>query len=520
VAVVLLRLKLAIQRRAWGHGGTGQRLAFVFGWLLALVLGLGAGDLVAFLDSSRDGLGDLALVLLLTVVFVSWVLIPVVMPGISDQTVDPARLEQYPISAGQQVAGLLLGALIAPTAMFTFLLAAGGTFAAGESVSARVFVLAAAVVFTVLCVAASRSVQALLAGVLQSRRGRDVAIAATGVLALGGYLISRSANNLTETLLELESAPTEAVLSWLPPGAIGQGMIAVRDGQWGPALAHLLVALAGIGVAVAAWAWAIRRRVRGASGRSAGRGRQRTSAEVSLAPVPLSAWRPSPTLASASQQARYFFFRSPRAVQSAALPAVMGIILAHTFVNDGGLVVAAVFFVLLALLSTAFNLFAFDDTGFSYLIATATPWRPVLIGKALVGLLIVGPVLAALIVVEAALNDVWSSAVAAFAAGTSVALVVMGVGAVISVVAPMNQVHPAGANRGRVLAGVMAGLAAVVLILGLAGFAWVLLSDRVDSTWMALATLPVAGLLAWALLRYAGGRLERDPWRVHDMLHA
>jgi ABC-2 type transport system permease protein len=520
VAVVLVRLKLAIQRRSWGHGGTGQRLAFVFGWLLALVLGLGAGELVAFLDSSRDGLGDLALVVLLTVVFLGWVLIPVVLPGITDQTVDPARLEQYPISAGQQVAGLLLGALIAPTALFTFLLAAGGTFAAGASASARVFVLVAAVVFTVLCVAASRSVQALLAGVLQSRRGRDVAIAATGVLALGGYLISRSANNLAENLLELESAPTEAVLSWLPPGAIGQGVIAVRDDQWGSGLAHLLVALAGIGVAVAAWAWAIRRRVRGTSARSAGRGGQPTSGQVSLAPVPLSAWRPSPTLASASQQARYFFFRSPRAVQSAALPAVMGIVLAHTSVADGGLVIAAVFFVLVALMATAFNLFAFDDTGFSYLIATATPWRPVLVGKALVGLLIVGPVLAALVAVEAALNDLWSTAVAAFAVGASVALVVIGVGAVISVVTPLNQVHPAGPSRRRVLVGVMAGLAAVVLVLGVAGFAWVLLSDQADPTWMALGAVPVAGLLAWALLRYAGGRLERDPWRVHDMLRA
>ena len=185
MAGVLLQLKLAIQRRSFGHGGTAQRAAYVGGWLLAVVLGLGAGAVVALLDASRDGLGDLALVSLLTLVFLGWVLVPVVMPGIGDQTVDPARLEQYPISAGQQVSGLLLGALVAPTALFTLLLAAGGTFATGEAVSARIFVLLAAVVFTVQCVAASRSVQALLSGMLQSRRGRDLVLAASGVLTLG-----------------------------------------------------------------------------------------------------------------------------------------------------------------------------------------------------------------------------------------------------------------------------------------------------------------------------------------------
>ena len=143
-------------------------------------------------------------------------------------------------------------------------------------------------------------------------------------MALGVYLLSQSAHNLSQTLVELENGPTEAVLSWLPPGAIGQGMIAVRDGQWGLALAHLLVAAAGIGVALAVWAWAIRRRVRGSSGRPASRGAQQASTESTLVPVPLTALRPSPTVASAAQQARYYFFRSPRAVQSAALPAVMG----------------------------------------------------------------------------------------------------------------------------------------------------------------------------------------------------
>jgi ABC-2 type transport system permease protein len=519
VAVVLLQLKLAIQRRSFGHGGTGQRIAYVGGWLLALVLGLGSGAVVAFLDESRDGLGDLALVGLLTVVFLGWVLVPVVMPGLGDETVDPARLEQYPISAGQQVSGLLLGALVAPTALFTVLLAAGGTFAAGEAVTARVFVVLAAVVFTVLCVAASRSVQALLSGVLQSRRGRDLVLAASGVVALGLYLLSQSAHNLSQTIVELENGPTEAVLSWLPPGAIGQGMIAVRDGQWGLALTRLVVAAAGIGLALAVWTWAIRRRVRGSSGRPASRGAKQASTESTLIPVPLAALRPSSTVASAAQQARYYFFRSPRAVQSAALPAVMAIVLAHTFVADGGLVPAAVAFVVLALMSVSFNLFAFDDTGFAYLLSAGAPWRRVLVGKSLVGLLTMGTVLALLVVVEAAINDLWSEAAAAFLIGLAVALVMIGVGAVVSVTTPLNQSRPAGANRSRTIIGTFAGLAVVLLICGAIGLGWALVGDSLDQTLMALISVPVAGTIAWALLRYAGTRLAANPWHLQKLLN-
>lgn len=317
----------------------------------------------------------------------------------------------------------------------------------------------------------------------------------------------------------LENGPAEAGLSWLPPGAIGQGMIAVRGGQWGSALTHLLVAVAGIGVALAAWTWGIRRRVRGSSGRTASAGPRRASTESALIPVPLSVMRPSPSVASASQQARYYFFRSPRAVQTAALPAVMGIVLGHTVVADGGLVLAAVFFVLLALLSSSFNVFGFDDTGFAFLLSIGAPWRRILVGKSLVGLLSVSPILAGLVIVEAAVNDLWNDAAAAFVTGIAVGLVVIGVGAVVSVRNPLNHVNPAGANRSRTLIGTLTGIAAVVLIGGSIGFGLPVLGDTLDQTVLALISVAIAGAIAWALLRYAATRLAADPWRVQQRLH-
>lgn len=185
MAVVLLQLKLAIQRRALGRGGGSQRAWFVAGWLLALVLGIAEGAVVDRLASARDGLGDLGLVLALSGMFLGWVLTPLLMPGLGDETVDPERLEQFPITPGDQVLGLLLGSLVAPTALFPFLVAAGGTFASGEDIAARGTVALAAGVFTVLCVAAGRSIGALVAGVMRSRRARDILVVVGGGAVFG-----------------------------------------------------------------------------------------------------------------------------------------------------------------------------------------------------------------------------------------------------------------------------------------------------------------------------------------------
>ena len=520
MAVVLLRLKLAIQRRSRGRGGLAQRVWFVLGWLLALILGVAAGAAVAAADSARDDRGDLGIVLVFTGVFLVWALVPVLLPGIGDQTVDPEKLEQFPLPARDQVAGLLLGGLVAPTALFTFVLAAGATVAADEAWPARVAVLVAAVVFTVLCVAASRSLQALLAGVVRSRRGRDLMIAASGVLALGIYLISQNAHNLTASMLGLQHSATEAVLSWLPPGAIATSIVDARDGSWGTALAHLAVALAAIAGFVALWMWAIRRRVRGSAGTSRpARTGQKSDAALDLIPVPLSAAQPSPRLAAASQQLRYYL-RSPQAIQGALFPLVIGAVLGHTTSgDDSSLMIGTAFFALLATSASSMvtNVFGFDDRGYTFLLAVGAPLRPVFTGKVLVPLVVLLPALAIFVIVESVLRDQWAQALPSLLVGTAVLLIGIGVGAVLSIWAPQNRVTMH-VNRSRALASAFGGLLAVAVIASLVGLGWVLLSDRLNEVILALLTVGIAVAVASALIRWAGNRLAADPWSVKNLL--
>ena len=106
MARVLVALRLAIQRRARGRGALA-RVWFMVRWLGAMALGLFLGYAVAGLDAMRTGVSDLMLAVFFTMVFVVWLIVPVMKPQLAVQTVDPERLEQFPLSAREQVLGPL-----------------------------------------------------------------------------------------------------------------------------------------------------------------------------------------------------------------------------------------------------------------------------------------------------------------------------------------------------------------------------------------------------------------------------
>jgi hypothetical protein len=241
------------------------------------------------------------------------------------------------------------------------------------------------------------------------------------------------------------------------------------------------------------------------------------STNLALVPVLLESMPTSAVTAAASQQLRYLFFRQPRAVQSVVMLPIMGAILAHQMVADAGLTGGAVMITAMCLLATSMYFFSYDDQGFTYVLSAGAPLRQVLLGKALAALIVVLPVMAIFVVVEAVLTARWEEALAALLAGLNVALAGVGVGAVISVMAPQNQVHPGG-NKLRALVGVLAGSVLLLVLVGLLVLAWMLTGDSLGAPLSMLATLPVSALLGWLLLRWAGGRLAADPWRVERAL--
>ncbi len=517
MALVLVRLKLALQRRALGGSGIAQRLGFAVGWLIALVLGFSVGAVVAVFSTLLPASGDLALLILLSLVFVGWVVTPILMPGSADQMADPERLAQYPLTPSQQVTGLLLAGLLAPTALFAFLTAAGGAFASSATVGIRLTVVGCAVVFTVLCLAASRATQALLGGIVDSRRGRDLVVLVTGVISLGIYLLTQNVHNMTESLAGVQNESAESALSWTPPGAVGQAMISAQNGQWGDAAVRLAVAVVSVGLLLLLWAWGIRRFANGGHGAPRRSVTQlRSAVSLSLTPFPVNAARPSALTAAMSQQLRYYLFRSPRAFQSMALSLVLAGFVGHDM-SIYGLVAESAAFTFVAIALHAPNLFAYDDKGFTYLLVTGAPWRPILAGKALAGPIIVIPVMLAVLFVEAALTDQWSQVLLAFVVGLSVVAVAVGLGALVSTWEPQNRIERTGGRR-RALIGVTIEFVLLFALMIAALLAWVLLGGRVGATLLTLCCLFIAVLLGWVLVRAAGSRLARDPFKIEALL--
>ena len=517
MALVLVRLKLALQRRALGGSGIAQRIGFALGWLVALVLGFSVGAVVAEFSARLPAPGDLALLIVLSLVFVGWVVTPILMPGSADQMADPERLALYPLTPRQQVTGLLLAGLLAPTALFAFLTALGGAFTADATVGVRLTVVGCAVVFTVLCLTASRATQALLGGIANSRRGRDLVVLVTGVIGLGIYLLTQDIHRLTESLAAMQQPSAESALSWLPPGAVGQAMISAQNGQWGDVAVRMAVAIACVGLLLLLWAWGIRRFANsGHGGFRHSTAKTRSSVAMSLTPFPVNAARPSVLTAAMSQQLRYYLFRSPRAFQSMALSLVLAGFVGHNM-SSYGLVAESAAFALMAIALHAPNLFAYDDKGFTYLLITGGPWRPVLIGKALAGPLIVIPVMFAVLFVEAGLADGWSQLLVAVVVGVSVVAVAVGLGAFVSIWEPQNRIERTGGRR-RALLGLAVEFVLLFAIMFAGVLAWLLLGGRVSATLLILACLIISVLLGWVLVRAAGSRLARDPFRIEALL--
>ncbi|MFW2335897.1 hypothetical protein [Ilumatobacter sp.] len=517
MALVLVRLKLTIQRRTFGRGGTTQRVLYLAGWTLGLVLGLAVGAAVASFDA-HDGGGELALVGLTTVLFAGWVLLPLMIPVAGDQTVDPAYLEQYPLTARQQVTGLLAAGMISPTALFTFLAVAGGTFATGEPAGGRLTVVVAAALFTVLCVAASRTLLALVAQGLRSRRGRDLVIAGTGVLTVAVYLMTQTAHDLTSEYAQLENGPLEAVLSWLPPGSVGAALLAAHSGDWVAVSAHLIVPVVAVIVLMTVWGWAIRRRVR-VAGHGSASGTRRKHADLTLFPLPFQVLVPSPMSASAAQQFRYVFFRSAKAAQGFLLPVVIAAIAAHASIEDNGLVLSATVFIGIALLSSVFNVFGNDGPGVAYLAIGAPPWRSVLAGKLIAPVPAIGLAVGLFVIVESIVLGRWDQSAAAFLTALGLMAAGLGVGALTSVHFPTDVAGPGG-SRQRALIGVGAGLG-LLLVVALAGGAlWAALRDPIGDVGFGVVAILLGGLVGYGFYRLAARSLVNDPGRLVEAFDA
>jgi hypothetical protein len=508
LAIVLVKLRFAIQRGARRRDGVGARARYALGWILGSTLGALAGLGTAGLLGWREPVGGVLALLATTVLFVAWLLAPIMMPAFAGGVIDPGRLEQYSLGPREQVLGLLLGGLLTPAALFTFLFAAGAAAASGLDLAARLAALGGAVLFTILCVASSYAMSAVLAGTLTTRRGREAGALLSGLLVLAISLASLAIRDVA-VIVDAANGPVGAVLSWT--GSTTWIALAARDGLWLDVAARVVVALAVIVLALVAWAWGIRRHRRGASTGAPARGpARRSGAGTSVVPIGFRDLPSGPRTAAFAQQLRYYFFRSPRAVQSLVLTPIVGVFLAHAQLELLGLAFATALFATIAVIGPTLNVFAYDAHGVEFDETTGASWRDILTGKLLACLTFLVPLVLLMAIVESWLNDLWSELGVALVAGFAAMASTVAVGAVASVHNAFDQSQKPD-RPGRTLVGVFASVIVAYGLVIIGAGIWSGLARAITLPLAAGIVLLAAIALAAGGISSAGRRLDRGP---------
>lgn len=515
MALVLVRLRLTIAARVRGSG-PGASVYYATSWAIALAFGLMAATGTAIF-ASEASLGSALLLGAFITVSLPWLLGPILEPTLMDGTVDPRRLEQYPLSSTQQVTGLLLGALLAPTAAFTLLFSLGAVAAIGGEPGFRVAAALSAVAYTVMCVTVSRAAQAVLAESLRSRRGRDLAALVAALMVLGVYGLAMHLRSAIASISEQLSGPVGVVAAWTPPGAAAQSIIDAHAGDWSDYLLRLAVVIATILAAAAVWTWALSRRVRGDNSTVARGYRRSTHDPLPLIPHGLRPLGASPLTAAVAQQWRYFFFRSPKAIQTLIIPPVMGVMVAHSTFGGVSLAAQAAAFSALAVVVGSFNVFGYDGVGFRYLIGSGARLSTLLVGKVLTPLLYLIPLLAGFTIIEAFLQHQQAAIPESLAAGCAVLAVGIGIGAESSVRNPNDQSR-VGVHRQGMFLKVLAWFTGFFVVISFGAAGWIVLSQRFGIAAAASITSACSLGLAAGLIFHAGRTIDRDPDRLLQRL--
>jgi ABC-2 type transport system permease protein len=258
VAWLFVRLKLRLMVGALrGPGSTPRIVGFCAAVLAGLwIIPLGFSALAA--QHGKPLAVDIGVVLF-TVAFAGWLLLPMLMFG-TDETLDPARLALLPLRPGAMTRGLLAAALtgIGPVVTFGALLGVVAAAATGPG-SAAVGVAAVAVELG-LCVTGSRALATGFSSLLRSRRGRDLGVLAGALLSLaviGANFAVQDA--LIGGDLSRGVRDVAAIARWAPPGMTAHAIGDAARGDYGVAAAELAAGAGTAALLLLAWMAALRR---------------------------------------------------------------------------------------------------------------------------------------------------------------------------------------------------------------------------------------------------------------------
>jgi ABC-2 type transport system permease protein len=342
-------------------------------------------------------------------IYLFWLLSPLIGYALSE-SYDITKLLVYPLTARQLFIGTIAGSLIDFPVLLLLPTLIAALVGFSQSLAAFLLVLPAVALFLFHTLSLSQAIILASAGVLRSRRFRDLVMVLIPLFWIGYYVLSRT---LTRQMAGVDWASfvrsrTWELLNFLPPGFAARSIAAAGRGEYGLSLGYLagLLVFSGGTVYLAGWlieklyagdvvSPAVRKRApRAATGRRGG-------------PVPLA---PSPARPVAAPTARPLFgVRLPPVVEAVvdkelkyilrdpyfkiALMNLLYMLVVAAFAFLGGperegmgsfrpaMVWAATGLVILAEMQLPFNMFGTEGGAAAVLFLFPSSRRQILLGK-------------------------------------------------------------------------------------------------------------------------------------------
>jgi ABC-2 type transport system permease protein len=251
MARLLVQLKLRLLTNAL-RSSTGTKISFIVSVIFAVLVAIGTFVILAALHGQSAAVDQTAVIF--TVFAFGWLILPLFAFGL-DGTLDPATLALYPLRTRPLAAGLLAASAtgIWPLANVVGLL--GVTVGLAHGVLGELVAVLAVLLQVLFCIALARLVTTALAGLLRSRRGRDLAVfLVIPIFALYEAFAQTVPRMAAEGKITAETfAGIDKWLRWLPPGLAAHAIQDASAGHAGTALLRLALLAAVIAVLTGLW---------------------------------------------------------------------------------------------------------------------------------------------------------------------------------------------------------------------------------------------------------------------------
>jgi len=251
MARLLVQLKLRLLTNAL-RSSTGAKVSFIVSVTFAVLVAAGTFVALALLRGQAVAV-DLTTVIF-TVFAFGWLILPIFVFGL-DSTLDPATLQLYPLRIRPLAVGLLTASATGawPVANIIGLLGVTiGLASGGLGILVAVVAVALQVLF---CIVLARVVTTGMAGLLRSRRGRDLGVfLVIPLFALYEFFAQVVPRAAAEGTIKSGSfSGFDAWIRWLPPGLAAHAILDASNGRAGTALVRLAILVAVI--VVLGWLW-------------------------------------------------------------------------------------------------------------------------------------------------------------------------------------------------------------------------------------------------------------------------